>query len=310
MGCVGTLTQPPRPTGPTAVGVVVCTPVTTAASAPFTGRPVVVVGVRPILRSRGGSAIEPGDRAGSHGPARSGLRPRVRRPGVVRRSDVDGVPGDAGWGGGPVVGADGEGDRGRAPGAGFDRMADVGGRAERPPLALDHDPGRPGPEVGLPVGLDLPGRPGRANFREGVAPWPASHRAPRAGKAPGAGTRACAPMPPKSPAVSPDLHRPGLDPTPPKPPACTYWMIGGSPAAPPAGSPWPKDAAKTGSSERPPDASARSATWTPSDAPVAQRPQRRRQRHPRRGLGLPVLCRPGPGRGRPGRAAVVVAVAP
>jgi len=133
---------------------------------------------------------------------------------------------------------------------------------------------------------------------------------PRAGKAPGAGTRACAPMHPKSPAVSPDLHRPGLDPTPPKPPACTYWMIGGSPAAPPAGSPWPKDAAKTGSSERPPDASARSATWTPSDAPVAQRPQRRRQRHPRRGLGLPVLCRPGPGRGRPGRAAVVVAVAP
>ena len=212
MGCVGTLTQPPRPTGPTAVGVVVCTPVTTAASAPFTGRPVVVVGVRPILRSRGGSAIEPGDRAGSHGPARSGRRPRVRRPGVVRRSDVDGVPGDAGWGGGPVVGADGEGDRGRAPGAGFDRMADVGGRAERPPLALDHDPGRPGPEVGLPVGLDLPGRPGRANFREGVAPWPASHRAPASGQ--GSGGR--------HPGVRPDAsevsrRQPRPTPTRPRP---------------------------------------------------------------------------------------------
>jgi hypothetical protein len=153
-----------------------------------------------------------------------------------------------------------------------------------------------------------PGRPGRANFREGVASWPASHRAPRAGKAPGGRHQGVRPDASEFSRRQPDLHRPGLDPTPPNRRPCTYWMIDGSPAAPPAGSPWPKDAAQTGSSERPPDASARSATRTPSNAPVAQRPQRRRQRHPRRGLGLPVLRRPGPGRGRPGRPVPVVVV--
>ena len=48
--------------------------VTPAALLAFFARSVVEV--RPSLRPRGGSAIDPGDRAGSKGPAWSGLRPR------------------------------------------------------------------------------------------------------------------------------------------------------------------------------------------------------------------------------------------
>ena len=152
--------------------------------------------------------------------------------------------------------------------------------------------GRPGPAISREAG-----RRALADFASR-----AREQARLRGPAPGSAPRCIRSLPPSAPTYT----DPGLDPTPPNPPALHlldgWWIT----TAPPAGRPWPKDAAKTGSSERPPDASAQSATWTLPDSPGAPTttatPSKARP-GPACSLG-----RPGPGRDRPGHRVPVVVV--